>query len=105
MAQMSEADAVTLAAIAVMAVATYLMRAGGFWLMGHLPLTPRLQRMLEAMPGTVIVATIVPILAREGLTAALSVAAAGAVMLVRRNDLLAVMAGMAVAAAARAYGL
>ena len=102
---MSEADAVTLAAIAVMAVATYLMRAGGFWLMGHLPPSARLRRMLEALPGTVTVATVVPIVAREGLTAALAVAAAAAVMMVRRNDFLAVLAGMAVAALARAAGL
>jgi uncharacterized membrane protein len=102
---MTDADALTFAAIAVMAVATYLMRAGGFWLMGHLPPSARLRRMLEALPGTVTVATILPIVAREGLTAALAVAAAGVVMLVRRNDLLAVLAGMAVAAAARAYGL
>jgi uncharacterized membrane protein len=37
------------AAIAAMAVATYAMRAGGFWLMGHVPLTPRLRRILEAL--------------------------------------------------------
>jgi uncharacterized membrane protein len=102
---MSEGDALTLAAIGVMAVATYLMRAGGFWLMGHLPPSARLRRMLEALPGTVTVATILPIVAREGLTAALAVAAAGAVMMVRRNDFLAVLAGMAVAALARAAGL
>ena len=102
---MTDADAVTLAAIGVMAVATYLMRAGGFWLMGHLPPSPRLRRMLEALPGTVTVATILPIVAREGLTAVLAVAAAGAVMMVRRNDFLAVLAGMAVAALARAAGL
>jgi uncharacterized membrane protein len=105
MAPMTDADALTLAAIAVMAIATYLMRAGGFWLMGHLPPSARLRRMLEALPGTVTVATILPIVAREGLAAALAVAAAGAVMMVRRNDFLAVLAGMAVAALARAAGL
>jgi uncharacterized membrane protein len=98
-------EPVTIAAILLMAVVTYPMRVGGFWLMGHVPLTPRLQRMLEALPGTVVVATIVPILAGEGRPAALAIAAAGVVMLIRRNDLLAVLAGMAVAAAARAAGL
>ena len=98
-------EPVTVAAILLMAAVTYPMRVGGYWLMGHVPLTPRLQRMLEALPGTVVVATIVPILAGEGRPAALAIAAAGAVMLVRRNDLLAVLAGMAVAAAARAAGL
>jgi uncharacterized membrane protein len=101
---MSEIDAIALAAIVAMAVPTYLMRVGGFWLMGHLPPSPRLRRMLESLPGAVMAATIVPILAREGAVALLALAAAGAVMLVRRNDLLAVMAGMAAAAAGRAAG-
>jgi uncharacterized membrane protein len=94
-----------LAAILAMAVATYAMRAGGFWLMQHVPLTARVRRMLEALPGSVVVATVLPIAVREGPVVALAIAAAGAVMLVRRNDLLAVVTGMAVAAAARAAGL
>ena len=93
------------AAILAMAVATYAMRAGGFWLMGHVPLTARLRRMLEALPGSVVVAVVLPIVVRDGLAALLAIVAAGAVMLVRRNDLLAVIAGMSVAAAVRAAGL
>jgi uncharacterized membrane protein len=93
----------TLAAIAAMGAVTYGMRAGGFWLMGHVPLTPRVRRMLEALPGTVIVATVLPLAVREGVPAVLAVAAAIGAMLIRRNDFIAVIAGMAVAAAARAY--
>ena len=92
-----------LAAILAMAVATYAMRAGGFWLMAHVPLTPRVRRTLDALPGTVVVATVLPIVVREGVPAALAIAAAGAAMLIRRNDFLAVLAGMAAAAAARAW--
>jgi uncharacterized membrane protein len=94
-----------LAAIVAMAIATYAMRAGGFWLMQHVPLTARLRRMLEALPGSVVVATVLPIAVREGPVVALAIGAAGAVMLLWRNDLLAVVTGMAVAAAARAAGL
>jgi uncharacterized membrane protein len=94
----------TLAAILAMAAVTYALRAGGFWLMGHVPLTARLRRMLEALPGAVITATVLPIVARDGLVAMLAIAAAGTVMLVRRNDLLAVLTGMLVAAAMRAAG-
>ena len=94
-----------LAAILAMVVATYAMRAGGFWLMKHVPLTPRVKRMLEALPGSVVVATVLPIAVREGLVVALAIVAAGAVMLLWRRDLLAVVTGMAVAAAARAAGL
>jgi uncharacterized membrane protein len=59
--------------------------------------------MLEASPGAVIVATILPIIVREGVPAALAILAGGAVMLVWRKDYLAVVAGMAAAAAWRAF--
>jgi branched chain amino acid efflux pump len=93
-----------LAAIFVMALATYAMRAGGFWLMGHVPPSPRLRRMLEALPGSVLAATVLPIVVRDGLAAMLAIAATGTVMLVVRKDLLAVVTGMAVAALARGAG-
>ena len=98
------ADFGVLAAIAAMAVATYTMRAGGFWMMRHVPLSGRLRRMLEALPGSVVVATVLPIVVRDGVTAMLAIGAAVAVMLATRRDILAVVAGMAVAAAARASG-
>ncbi len=93
----------TIAAILAMGVVTYAMRAGGFWLMGHVPLTARVRRMLEALPGTVVVATVLPITVREGLPAMLAIAAAVGAMMLRRNDFLAVIAGMMVAALARAW--
>ena len=92
------------AAIVVMAVATYGLRALGFWLMGHVPPSKRLTRMLEALPGSVVVATVLPIIVRDGLPAVLAIIAAGGVMLAWRNDLLAVITGMAVAALVRAAG-
>jgi uncharacterized membrane protein len=87
-----------------MAIATYAMRAGGFWMMSHVPPSPRLRRMLNALPGSVIVATVLPIVVRDGMTAMLAVGAAMIVMLATRRDILAVIAGMAVAAAMRAMG-
>jgi hypothetical protein len=51
----------------------------------------------------VVVATVLPILVREGLPAVLAIAAAGVAMMIRRNDFLAVIAGMTVAAVARAW--
>ena len=105
MATAEGADWGIFTAILAMAVVTYLMRAGGFFIMAKVPLTPTLRRMLEALPGAVVTATILPIIAREGLAAMLAIAAAGVVMVLRRNDFLAVVTGMAVAAAARAGGL
>ncbi len=98
------ADWGSLLAIVAMAAATYPMRAGGFWLMGHVPLTPRVRRVLGALPGAVVIATVVPILAREGLPAVAAIAAALAVTFVRRNEFLALFAGVAAGAAARAAG-
>jgi uncharacterized membrane protein len=69
------------------------------------PPSPRLRKMLEALPGSVIVAAVLPIVVRDGLTAMLAIGAAVVVMLIARRDILAVIAGMAVAAAARAAGL
>jgi uncharacterized membrane protein len=99
------ADFGAFAAIVAMGLATYSMRAGGFWLMGHVPLTPFVRRMLAALPGSVIAATVLPIIAKTGPVAVLAVLAAGAVMVIRRNDFLAVIAGMAVATLARAMGM
>lgn len=101
----SEADIGVVGAIVAMAVATYLTRISGFWLMAHVPLTARLRRMLEALPGSVVAATVLPIVMKSGAPAGFAVAAALATMIVRRNEFLAVAVGIAAAAAARAAGL
>lgn len=46
--------------IAGMAIATYLTRAGGLWLMERVTPSPRAQAALEALPGAVLVALIAP---------------------------------------------
>jgi uncharacterized membrane protein len=92
-------------AIAAMASMTYLVRVGGFWLMGHVPITARVHRMLEALPGSVVAAIILPVVAKNGAPALLAVVATIASMLVRRNDFIAIAAGLVVAALARAAGL
>lgn len=92
-------------AILAMGLATFAMRAGGFWMMGHVPLTPRVRRMLEALPGSIIVAIIVPVVAKAGAAAVLAVVTAAALMLLRRNEFLAVTGGVIVAAVARAAGI
>ena len=101
----SETDIGAVAAIVAMAVATYLTRASGFWLMAHVPLTARLRRMLEALPGAVVAATVLPIVMRTGMPAALAVSAALVAMIARRNEFLAIALGCIAAAAARAAGL
>ncbi|MDN3718266.1 AzlD domain-containing protein [Roseibium salinum] len=44
-----------------MTLVTYTLRAGGYWVMGRLPITPRVRRGLEALPGAIIVSTVLPI--------------------------------------------
>ena len=94
-----------LAAILAMAAATYLMRVGGFWLMGHVPLTARMRKMLEALPGAVVAAIVLPVMVKTGAPAFLAIGATVALMVIRRNEFLALAAGIAVAAMARAGGL
>ena len=98
---MSMPEPLALAAIAAMAITVFAMRAGGFWLMGRVPLTARVRRMLEALPGSIVAAIVLPLVERIGPTALLAVAVAALVMVVRRNEMLAVAAGMAVVIAFR----
>lgn len=99
------AEPMALLAIIVMAAMNYLMRAAGFWVMGHVPLTRRTQRMLQALPGSIVAATILPIVARNGHAASIAVAAAMGVMILRGNSFLAVAVGVAMAALLRAAGI
>lgn len=89
--------------IAAMAAVTYAIRAGGFWLMAYVPLTPRVRSILNALPGSVVVAVILPLAVRGGTAAIFAVLAALVVMALRRNDLVAVLCGMGAAALVRAF--
>lgn len=91
--------------IAVMTVVVYLSRAGGFWLIGRIRIGPRLRKMLDALPGAIIAATIAPLLAHGGISALAAVAAALLAMVMLRNDFAAVTAGLVAAALVRAVGL
>ena len=96
---------VTLLALFAMGVTTLLMRAGGYWLMAHVPLTPRVRRMLEALPGALVVAIVLPIAVKSGVTAFIAIAAAALMMVLRHNGFLAVVTGLIVAALARSVGI
>ena len=93
------------AIMAAMTLSVFVMRAGGFWLIGHFTLGARVHRMLDALPGAVIAATVAPILVHGGVSAWLAVGAATLTMIVVRNDFAAVMAGVCIAALARLAGL
>ena len=88
--------------IAAMTAVNYAIRAGGFVLMGYIPLTPRVRSILNALPGAVVMAIVLPLMVRGGVPASAAVLISIAVMAWRRNDLLAVVCGMAAAALIRA---
>ena len=92
-------------AIAAMALVTVTLRTTGFWLMGYVPVTPRVKRMLDALPGSIIAAAVLPAVAQGGIVAALAIVAAMVSMWLTRSDFVAVIAGMGIAALARLAGL
>jgi uncharacterized membrane protein len=91
-------------AILAMALAAALTRVAGFWLMGHVPVTPRIRRMLETLPGAIVVATVAPLALKGGLPGLAGIAVAFGAMILRRNEFLAVALGLATIALARNFG-
>jgi uncharacterized membrane protein len=91
-------------AFAVMTAVTVGARLGGYFLMGYVTMTPRVRRMLDALPGSIIVAASLPVAVNGGEVVMFAIAAALVVSIVSRNDFIAVITGMAVAALARAIG-
>lgn len=93
-----------LLAIAIMGMVTVALRLGGFFLMRYVPVTPRVRRMLDALPGSVIAAAVLPVAIQGGTVAVAAIAAAILVMALSRNDVVAVLAGVGIAALLRLQG-
>ena len=81
-------------AFAVMTAVTVASRLGGYWLMGYVTVTPRVRRMLDALPGSIIVAAALPVAVNGGAVVMVAIVAALLVTVIRRNDFLAVITGM-----------
>lgn len=92
-------------AFAIMTLVTVASRLGGYFMMRYVEVTPRVRRMLDALPGSIVVAAALPVAVNGGPIVMLALGAAIAVSVLRRNDFLAVITGMLVAALARALGL
>ncbi len=95
----------TYLAIGGMALVTMFTRLAGYWMMGRVTLTPRTRRMLEALPGSVVAALVVPVMLKEGSAAIVAMAAVVLVMIWRRNEFIALATGLAIAAGLRALGV
>lgn len=81
-------------AIAIMAIITYGFRGGGYWLMGRVTLSPRLEAGLAYLPGAVITALVVPSMLEAGVPGVFGVAVVAISMRIRPNLLLAMTAGI-----------
>ena len=89
-------------AIAGMALASYFCRAGGFWLMGFVKLTPRLQGWLSAMPPAIVAAILTRTVIESGPVEIIGVATAFLLSRILGSDLYGMLAGIATVAALRA---
>ena len=91
--------------VAAMALITLALRTTGFFMMRYVPMTPAIQRMLDALPGSIIAAAVLPAVVQGGRVAWMAVLSAMVAMWLTRSDFVAVIVGMGVAALARFYGL
>ena len=94
----------TIALMSALAVATYLCRVTGYLAMQRVPFTPGVRRALEALPGCVMAAVIVPGVLGSGFAGLFGVVTAMIVMALVKKDIAAMVAGCAVAALVRAAG-
>lgn len=85
-----------------LALASFACRAGGFWLMRFVTVTPRLRATLSAAPLAVMLGIVTPAALRGGLAEWAGLAAAFVVMRLARNDLVAMFSGVIAVALVRA---
>lgn len=85
-----------------LALATYACRVAGYWLMGLVKPTPRVEAALRAAPLAVMVGIVAPAALRGGMAEWAGLAVTIALALWRRNEIVATLIGLAVVAALRA---
>lgn len=101
LADLSPIAPISLAAILVMALATYATRLGGYILMGFIPITGRLERFLRHMAGGVLLAIVMAATFRGDPPIWLALALTVAVLLLTRKAMLAMLGSVALVALLR----
>lgn len=91
-----------LAVIAVMTASAFACRLSGFWFMRLIPITPRVEAGLKAIPLAVMLAIMIPPVMRGGIPETVGMFATMAVVRIGANDLVAVIVGMGSVAGLRA---
>lgn len=94
-----------LVVIVVMALATYACRSLGYLVMGYVPITPAVRRALDALPGAVVVSVVLPGALTAGPSGVVGICGGLTAMALTRRDIIALVAGCLLCAAARAAGL
>ncbi len=89
-------------AVAGMIICTYATRAGGLWLMTHVPLTPRVAALLRYISGTVLVAILTPSFVQADPLTRVALASAVVLMIVTRRMIIAMVGAAMIAALLRA---
>lgn len=87
-------NALVVAVILGMAIATYATKAGGLWLLGMVDIGERTEAGLEVLPGAIIVAIVAPELIDGGPAEWAAAAIATAVILKTDSLLIALTAAM-----------
>jgi uncharacterized membrane protein len=106
---MGDASSVDTAAafgtVLLLAVVTLATRVGGVWLMSYVRITPRIQIFLKYMSVSVLISIVIPAAWAGGPHLWLGVLAAAVVMATTRSAVGAMLAGTALAAVARGFGV
>lgn len=84
--------------IAATALATWATRAGGFALMGRVEISPRIERFLERLSLSVLVAIVATAVAKDSLRTGTAVLVGSAVITLTRRPTAGIIAGVSVAA-------
>jgi len=88
-------ETLTLITILGVALVTYATRAGGFWLMGLVTPSPRIEAWLRQIPGAVLVAIVAPTVLASSLAETLAALATVLVAIRTKNVLAAMLIGVA----------
>lgn len=87
--------------ILAMALVTLATRWGGVFIMSFVPMGYRVRLFIQAMSGSVLIAIIAPMALEGDLAARMALAVTALVVLLLKNQLLAIAAGMLTAAVLR----
>jgi uncharacterized membrane protein len=90
-----------LAAIVVVGFASYFCRAGGFFLMRFVRVTPRVEAWLQGIPMAIVGAILGPVAAKGGPAEWVGLAAAIGLMRATGNDFVSIIGAVAAVAVTR----